>query len=165
MSPKLSNRLTHLYIHHRSYITPSRLSKYKSSVVSVCPRCGNPDSTFYHLIWYPPLQQYWTQIVKFLHDRIGSPLTLCPRQCLLGLLPISEEEKYLATFLQEALFTAHMQIAQLWLRASSPTIQQWKRTVNITLPYKKVLYLHRGCPGKCNKIWDRWVDDSSTCEN
>lgn len=31
VSPKLSDRLTHLYILHRSYLTPSRLCKYKQN--------------------------------------------------------------------------------------------------------------------------------------
>lgn len=164
VSPKLSDRLTHLHILHMSYITPSRLSRYKPGTDPTCPRCGDTDSNFYHLIWsWPPIQQYWTQIITFLHDRKGSSLTLCPRQCLLGLIPVSKNEKYLTIFLQETLFTARMQIAQLWLRPVSPTFQQWKRAINLTLPYKRVLYSHRGCPGKFNKIWNRWVNDSSTC--
>lgn len=61
----------------------------------------------------------------------------CPRQCKLGLLPLPEEEKYLTIFLQETLFIARMQITQLWLRTISPTVQQWKRALDLTLPYKK----------------------------
>lgn len=164
VSPKLSDCLTHLYILHRSYLTPARILKYKPDTDPACPHCGAAPSTFYHFIWSClPIQHYWSQIVKFLHDCMGSPLTLCPRQCLLGLLPVSEEEKYLSIFLQETLFTARMQIAQLWLRPTSPTTQQWKRAVNLTLPYKKVLYTHHGCPGKYHKIWDRWLNESSTC--
>lgn len=153
VSPKLSDWLTHRYILHKSYITPSRLYKYKLDADSTCPRCGDTNSTFYHLIWScPPIHHYWSQVIKFLHDHMGSPLMRCPRQCKLGLLPLPEEEKYLTIFLQETLFIARMQITQLWLRTISPTVQQWKRAVNLTLPYKKVLYSHRGCPDKFNKM-------------
>lgn len=55
----------------------------------------------------------------------------------------SESEKYLNIFLQETLFLARLQIARLWMRGAPPTLQQWIRAVNDTLPYKKVLYIHR----------------------
>lgn len=109
---KLSDRLMYLfYIPHRSYLTPIRLSKYKPGYSLACPKCGDPRGTFYHLLWScPSFQCYWSQVVEFLHDCMGSPLTLCPCQCLQGLLSISEE-KHLNIFLQESLFPSRMQIA------------------------------------------------------
>lgn len=163
VSPKLSDRLSHLYMLHRSYLTPHRISKYKHEHNPNCPNCGHNTATFFHLLWAcPSIQGYWTQLVKFLHDRMGSPLSLCPRQCVLGLLSLSEGEKYLHTFLQETLFLARLQIAKTWLRGTPPTLQQWIRAVNITLPFKKIIYMHRGCPDKFYKIWDRWLEDTST---
>lgn len=121
VSPKLSDRLTHLYILHRSYLTPHRISKYNPGHNPKCPRCNHPTSSFYHLLWTcPAIQDYWAQVVQFLHDRMGSPLTVCPRQCVLGLLSLPESEKYLNIFLQETLFLVRLQIAKLWLRESPP---------------------------------------------
>lgn len=94
---------------------------------------------------------------------MGFPLTLWSHQCLLGLFSAFEEDKYLNVFLQESLFLARMQIAKTWIKESPPNIQQWIRAVNVTLIYKKVLYLHRCCPNKYYKIWDRWLKDASTC--
>lgn len=46
VSPKLSDRLTHLYIIHRSYLTPSCLSRYRPDTSSACPVCSITVSTF-----------------------------------------------------------------------------------------------------------------------
>lgn len=159
VSPKLSDRLTNLYILHRSYLTPYRISKYRLGHNPNCPSCNYPNASFFHLKWAcPSIQGFWTQVIRFLHDRMGSPVSLCPRQCLLGLLSLPDNEKYLNTLLQETLFLARMQIARTWMRGPPPTLQQWIRAVNITLPYKKLLYIHRGCPDKYHKIWDRWAE-------
>lgn len=92
MSPKLSDRLAHLYILHRSYLTPHRISKYNPGQNPNCPRCDHTVSSFYHLLWTcPPIREYWTQVVRFLHDRMGSPLTVCPQQCVLGLLSLPKK--------------------------------------------------------------------------
>lgn len=113
VSLKLSDHLTNLYILHRSYLTPYRISKYRPGHNPNCPSCNYPNASFYHLIWAcPSVQGFWTQVVRFLHDRMGSPLSLCPRQCVLGLLSLPENEKYLNTLLQETLFLARLQIAR-----------------------------------------------------
>lgn len=44
-------RLMHLYILHRTYLTPICMAKYKPDHNPLCPRCGSPSSTFFHLIW------------------------------------------------------------------------------------------------------------------
>ena len=85
-------------------------------------------------------------MVRFLHDRMGSPVSLCPRQCVLGLLSLPESEKYLNIFLQETLILARMQVARRWMRGAPPTLQQWIRAVNITLPYKKSNVYPQGMP-------------------
>lgn len=51
VSPKLSDRLTHLYILHRSYLTPCRIQKYRPEPDPKCPSCSHPDASFYHLLW------------------------------------------------------------------------------------------------------------------
>lgn len=114
VSPKLSDRLTHLYILHRSYLTPICLSKYRPDHSSACPRCGDPRGTFYHLLWSClPLQEYWSQVITFLHDRMGSPLMLRPHQCSTGPLPhLRRGKRNLTIVLQETLFMARMQIAR-----------------------------------------------------
>lgn len=143
LSPKLSDRLTQLYILHRSYMTPIRLSRCKQHQDTSCPRCGESSGSFYHLLWSCPIiQGYWTQVVWFFDDRMGSPLTLCPKQCLLGLLPDPESIRHHHIFLQETLFTARLLITRVWLQASSPILWEWMAAVNLSLPYKNVIYIY-----------------------
>lgn len=138
VSHKLSDRLTQLFILHRTYLTPTRLAKFKLNHSPLCPRCASPQGTFFHLLWLCPIiHNYWAQIVKFIHDNMGSPLTLCPKQCLLGVFPDPESDKFHHIFLQETLFLARVLIAQKWLRAIPPTIKEWVALVNAVLPYKK----------------------------
>lgn len=163
-SPKISERLTQLYIIHKSYLTPARISKFSPHQNPNCPKCSNNPCSFFHLLWQcPEIQSYWAQIIKFLHDHMGSPVQLDPRPCLLGLFPDTITDRSLLTFLSESLFGARKLIAKYWLRTDSPTLQIWFREVNASLPYKKVMYRHRGCPAKYHKIWNRWLDNTNTC--
>lgn len=41
VSPKLSDRLTQLYILHKSYLTPLRMAKYRANYSPLCPSCGD----------------------------------------------------------------------------------------------------------------------------
>lgn len=163
VSPKLSDRLTQIYIIHQVYLMPLRVARYKSTQSTLCPMCGKEVDTFFHLLWScPKIQGLWTQIVTFLHDTMGSTLALDPKQCLLGLFP-DTINKFTKTFLHETLFSARRVIAKNWMRPLPPKFVEWKVDINNTLPYKKCMYINRGCPAKYNKTWDHWVQDSNTC--
>lgn len=81
---------------------------------------------------------------------------------MLGLLPDSTVDKFFATFLYETLFSARKLVARHWMQATPPTFQAWVTEIHLNLPYKKVLY-RLGCPTKYNKVWDRWLNLSDTC--
>lgn len=73
-------------------------------------------------------------------------------------------DKSLATFLYETLFSARKLVAKYLMRNTPPpTVQAWIGEINSNLPYKKVIYRHRGCPAKYNKVWDRLLDVPDTC--
>lgn len=96
VSAKLSERLIQLYILHRAYLTPVRLSRYWVNYSPLCPRCGENSGTFYHLLWScPTIQGYWAQVALLLHDRMDSRLSLCPKQCLRGSLPNPDTDRIL----------------------------------------------------------------------
>lgn len=141
-----------------------RIAKFSPNQNPNCPRCSSNPCSFFHLLWScPVIQDYWAQMIKFLHDHMGSPVQLDPKPCLLGLLPDATMDRFLAIFLSETLFCARKLVAKHWMRTISPTIRAWVGEVNASLSYKKVLYRHRGCPAKYHKIWDRWLDNTNTC--
>lgn len=116
VSPKISDRLTQIFITHKSYLTPLRISRYKSNQSANCLMCNQAVGTFFHLIWHcPKIQQFWSQVIKFLHDTMGSPITLQPKPCLLGIFPDPELNKFTKIFLHESLFSAHKVIAKVWM--------------------------------------------------
>lgn len=140
VSPKLSDRLTQIYILHRLYLTPLRIARYKRDHSNSCPMCMQDIGTFFHLIWScSKIQGFWKQIVEFIHDTMGSPLTLNPKTCLLGIFPDPEIDKFTKIFLQETLFLARRVIARKWMRHTPPTIAEWITDVNGSLPYKKFI--------------------------
>lgn len=49
VSPELSDRLTQLYILHKSYLTHPRMAKYRPNYSPLCPRCGGSVGTFFTL--------------------------------------------------------------------------------------------------------------------
>lgn len=83
---------------------------------------------------------------------MGSPVGLDPKLCHLGLLPDADIDKYLAIFIQEALFLARKTIAKVWIQAMSPTFHNWKREINGVFPYRKMIYANRGRPQKFSNI-------------
>ena len=163
VSPRLSDRLTQIYITHRTYLTPIRVARYKRTQSTLCAMCAQETGTFFHLIWAcPKIQDLWKQIITFLHDTMGTPVTLDPKQCLLGIFP-TDTDKFTKIFLHESLFSARKIIARKWMRQTPPTFPEWKAEINMTLPYKKCVYINRACPDKYYKIWDRWLNESATC--
>lgn len=73
-----------------------------------------------------------------------------------------EDDKYSHAFMQETLFYARLVIARKWLRQETPSFAMWMAAINAALPYKRLIFQHRGCPSKFNKLWDKWLESSST---
>lgn len=142
---------------------PRRVARCRQGQLTSCLMCNQEVGTFFHSIWAcPKIQGLWTQIVAFLQDTMGSPLSLDPKQCLLGIFP-DFIDKFKKIFLHETLFLARKIIARQWMRPLPSSFADWKVDVNTTLPYNKFLYTNRGCPAKYNKIWDHWLQESQTC--
>lgn len=123
VSPKLSDCLTQMYIVHRAYLTPLRVSRFKQDQTANCGMCKQVTGTFYHLLWdCPRVQGFWTQIVQFLHDTMGSPITLNPKSCLLGIYPEPDINKFTKVFLNETSFSARKTIARHWMKHTPPRV-------------------------------------------
>lgn len=84
VSSKLSDHLTQIFILHRLYLTPLKIARYRPNQATSCPMCCQATGSFY--LWQcSKMQTYWTQVVQFLHDTMGSPITVQPKPCLLGI--------------------------------------------------------------------------------
>lgn len=123
VSPKLSDRLTQIYITDWAYLTPLRVSRYKQDQTANCAMCNQVTGTFYHLILdCPRIQGFFTQIVQFLHD------TMHPKPCLLGIYPEPDINKFTKIFLHERLFSTRKIIAKQWMKPTplSLTCGWWR---------------------------------------
>lgn len=160
-SPKMLDRLTQLYIIHRSYLMPQSLV-FNQHVVHYTTL--HYLSSWHILSPVMDLSNYANILASGCPlPKMGSPVALDPKLCLLGLLPDADIDKYLATFMYETLFLARKTVDQTWMQALPPTIQRWKRDINDTLLFQKLIYTHRGCPLKYYKVWDRCLGGGETC--
>lgn len=163
ISSNHNERLIQLYMVHRAYYTTTRLSRFRPGYVDICPKCLLSPGTFLHLLWScPRVNGFWVQVIQFLHDKMGSPIQLCPKECILLPDPESFESRYSYSFCIESIFYAKKIIARTWLSHRSPSFPEWLNAVNCVLPLKKWIYQHRGCPTKFTKIWERWVQSELT---
>lgn len=48
VSPKLSDRLSQIYILHRAYLTPIRVARYRQNQPTTCPMCGIEKKGGFH---------------------------------------------------------------------------------------------------------------------
>lgn len=62
-------------------------------------------------------------------------------------------------------FTPRKAIALSWRKPTPPPISLWKQLVNNSLPLYKDCYVNRGCPQKYDKVWSKWLVDSSTASD
>lgn len=121
VSPKMLDRLTQIYIVHKAYLTPLRLARFQHTPDPTCRLCRADPGSFYHLIWScPVVQTFWAQVIRFLHDNMGSPVVLDPKLCILGLLPDVEVDKYHTIFISETIFLERKVIAQRWMQNVPP---------------------------------------------
>lgn len=111
--------LTQPCILHREYLTLICMATFRSMHSPVWPMCF---IVLAHLIILygpaPKIQRFRSQVVHFLHDKIGLlGLSLNPEQCLLGLYSDPDSEKFTTTFIHKSVFTVRKLIAcsLMWL--------------------------------------------------
>lgn len=75
------------------------------------------------------------KVVTFLHDIMGSPIALDPKQCLLGIFS-DTVDKFTKTFLHEALFSVRKIIARKSMRPSPLVLQSGGRKSTYPCPIK-----------------------------
>ena len=163
VSPIANNRLIQLYMLHQSYLSPSRLYAMQSIASPKCLRCSAKRADFIHIMWFcPVISRFWQEIIQILSSVLNMPVPLTPETCLLGILDEITWSRYHKIMLRETLFTARKTITVKWIQVKPPAVKNWIRAVNQILPFEKVLYMHRGCSTKYNKIWDNWSQSTLT---
>lgn len=163
VSPAVNNKLIQLYITHQCYLTPSKLHKMGRMAAPACIRCGYEPADFWHMMWAcPVLQGFWAEVTAFLTAILHREVPLEPLVCLFGLLDEEVWQPHVRIMLRETLFFARKTIALKWMDRGSPRLHTWNNLVNKAVLCEKLVYLHRRCPAKFDKVWLPWCDSSST---
>lgn len=157
VSPAINNRLTQLFIIHQCYLTPSRMHRMGRRGDSCCPRCGQASANFWHMIWEcSVLQDFWREVVALLSDILETEIPFNPVVCLFGILDEEVWPHHTRIMLRETLFFAQKTIALRWMDRRPPRLHIWKNLINKAMLYEKLVYIHRRCPTKFDKVWDPW---------
>lgn len=125
VSPSINNRLSQLYILHRSYLTPTRLFRMGRLPHSTFHRCSVDNADLWHLIWEcRPNKVFWTNVLAVLSKMVPVEIPLCPKLCILGIIDDESWSHHDRIFLRETLFLARQAIALRWMGDSSPSLEQ-----------------------------------------
>lgn len=156
--PTIANKLIQHYMLHQ---TPARLHnmhRIPTTVLDVIIQ----ELTLLILCGYAGSWQGIGSRWQIFFPLFYQYLCLAPRACLLGILEEEQRQRYDRTMLKETLFLAQKAIAIKWIQPIPPSVHQWIQMVNQILLHEKLIYEHRGCPKKSNKLWDVWCSSSLT---
>lgn len=154
-----SQKLTQLFIIHRTYRTPYKLYKWNRRDEPFCPRCKIDNGTLIHMLWKcPKLQRYWSEIISSINKIWNLTFVVDPKLCLLGWLDEELYTPHTYRAITRMLFIARKLIAKKWLSVTPPTHAEWVNTINETLLREKLTYQQRGSPAKFERIWDPWLE-------
>ena len=110
------------------------------------------------MLWLcPKLHIYWAGVTDTLNTVFQVLIPLDPKQCLLNLLDELEWEPLTREAITRALFMARKLIMRHWISEEPPTVREWITALGSTLRMEKVIYQHRGCSGKFERLWDSWL--------
>lgn len=94
-----------------------------------------------------------------LHNQsvLGLDIPQDPRQCVLGILEHTVQDKYLREAAARDLFQARLLILRHWIAREPPTSRMWLEQLGNTLRMEKCIYQHRGSSTKFSRVWGVWL--------
>lgn len=153
------DKLVQFRIIHRTYLTPLRLRTMGRNRNANCPKCQNPDTGLFHMLWScPVIYTYWTNLINYVTTQVLLPGVLTPEVCLMGLVDDLAPHIRTRTLLRSLLFYGRKLIALKWMSPTPPTVKAWIKLVNDKLPIIKLTYMARHCPQKFEAVWDPWLE-------
>ena len=105
---------------------------------------------------------YWEAVLELTNKIAGTNLPLTMEVCLLGIIDNVVRTSAKRTLVSVLLFYARKNVAMHWKKPSPPSLVQWRRLVNTSLPLYKDTYANRGCPQKYDRVWRVWVEEPET---
>lgn len=123
VSPAVNNKLIHLYMLYKTYLTPARLHAMHRIPTSACTRCTCLHADFTHVMWLcPVIVRYWQQVSEILSAVLSVPVPCIPLVCHLGILNEEQWPRHIRTMLLKTLVMARKVVALKWIRPTPPSI-------------------------------------------
>ena len=138
VSVSAQHRLSHLFLLHRVYRTPTRLFKWGLRDSPLCPKCKAQEGDLLHMMWKcPKLFRYWQYITNTISQAYGFPAPHDPVVCLLGALEVPSLSPHGHTAVLRLLYVVRKAIARFWITSRVPTEGLWVKMVNNMLIREK----------------------------
>lgn len=151
----LTQRLSQLFVIHRSYGTPIQLHRWNRKEDS---DCHNASADLLHFLWRcPKLVHHWHLIIDTINRAFQVNLIKDPLMCALGFL---DEEVFPPTVripLSILLFLSRKCIASKCLSPIPPTLEECQSQINSTSLKVHHIFQQRGRPRRFEKLWDPWL--------
>lgn len=93
-----TQRLTQLFLSHRTYQTPEKLFTWQRRDTPVSPKCDGGPSNLIHMLWrFPKLHRYWKRVLAILKKFFQVNLAEDPCICFLSIVDEKTAEKHFCT--------------------------------------------------------------------
>lgn len=126
---------------------------------SMCTCCKRDHGDHIQLLWRcPNLHSYWVGVVTKVNSVFKISLPLDLRACLLGVIEKQDWEAHTKEAFHRVLFQAREWIMIHWKSEDPPKIREWVKNVGKVLRMEKLIYQHRGCTLKYERLWALWLD-------
>lgn len=81
-----------------------------------------------------------------------------PKHCLLNVIDELGWEESTRVAITRVMFMARKLIMTHWISEEPPAHKEWINAIGELLQKEKIIYQHRGCPQKFEKIWGLWLN-------
>ena len=144
----------------RLYITPELLNHFNENIPDVCIKCETHKGTLFHCLWScSKVLEFWREVVETLSNTSGATLPMCPRMCVLGLIPkdinLNRANRKMVTL---SLLQARRTIAKCWKSIQRPTTKGWLEDIVQVIAMEKITYSLKGKYAQFEEMWTSFLD-------
>uniref|UniRef100_A0A8C5PFE7 Reverse transcriptase domain-containing protein n=1 Tax=Leptobrachium leishanense TaxID=445787 RepID=A0A8C5PFE7_9ANUR len=148
-------RESHLKLLYRWYLTPNRLA-YIPGQSGMCWRCGTSIGSILHIFWQCPLlASFWGKVSRLISHCTGLSMSLCPKQYLLNMLPITVQQRHRG-IITIILSVAKLTIARHWLSQVSPSMREVMLSLENVYEYEGMYHRAVNSLVRFQGIWEGW---------
>lgn len=143
----------------RIYITPEKLNKFNPDIPDTCIKCGKERGTLYHCLWdCECMRDFWKRVIATVSSIVDKEIPLCPRVCILGLIPDTLElRNHERKLVNLCLIHTKRLIARNWKSVYCPSLDSWIGELSSCMAIERLTYIIKRKSHVFHNIWDTFI--------